>query len=638
MKYIYVLEDEAKFRKQIYEALRKTDAQCQIRFFHSFEDFKNWIPSAIKSGKEALAAGGQPFPGDVNFSDASKADDELTLLISKDEWLGSRYMSLVQKTQELFIRKGLCGQKDPTRLVITAFENPSFDIKLAENRIISNVLFKPFDELILQQHLNMAISGHNPASQVVVHTVQTEEQVEMTKEVQLEAVGDVGFVTSSPREIKVGQVSKYYGDIFKATGRTHVMGRCIACEKVDDGLDEFRVWFSYFGIPSRQISEIRQSMMKRKDVEFSANLPAEQQADTKRWVILDPKPERAQKMKKVLEEAFNAQVEHMSSFESFSFHADPLLHEKNRKEPHWVDLPSIKITFDLQGEVPKSVEPSELEHKRLMGWLWEEFVSKRFSSRLHAFSVATWKDLLRGRQKAPQIILVQNGPIFFPVQVSSITVEPDKVVAEFSVPMESEKLTWFEKQFPSIGNAHALIISEEFLTEDRLGFWEKFREGKSVKYYSLHTKIPDENMCRQLKWMEDLFEESNDPNYLRRKFNWIYGLPVKKGETRAPFLNANKELIRVANPVEVAELSEAGLIINYYRPISLGAFRQFVLSKPADTFFEYRAVCNYTCEHPSEKDLHQNYFVFFGVTDLYLKNIRLWIRDNYVQSKQKDNS
>ncbi|MFN9067404.1 MAG: hypothetical protein ACK5V3_09260, partial [Bdellovibrionales bacterium] len=231
MKYVYVLEDEIKLNEQIYAALRNSEPDAEIRFFKSMEQFHSWIGQAVRSGNASLFEGGQRLANDSKpLLLGPEADDHLLLLISKDEWLGSRHMALVRKTRDMFIRKKICTSEDPTRLVITTFENPNFDIKLAEERIICNVLYKPFDELILKQLLHFALKGHHPSSESFVHVVQVKHEVEMTKEASLEAVGDVGFVTRSPRSIEVGKIAKYYGEVFRGRGRAHVMARCMACE------------------------------------------------------------------------------------------------------------------------------------------------------------------------------------------------------------------------------------------------------------------------------------------------------------------------------------------------------------------------------------------------------------------------
>ncbi|MFN8790019.1 MAG: hypothetical protein ACK5Y2_01025 [Bdellovibrionales bacterium] len=638
MKYIYVLEDDPKLQKQIFEALRKSDPQSQIRYFSSFENFKDWITLAIREGKPAISQGGFKLGLDPDPMSQAQADDELVLLVTKDEWLGSRYMKLMKKTHELFIRKALCTQEEPTRVIITAFEKPTFDIKLVEDRIINNVIFKPFDQLILQEHLSMALAGHKPPTQSFVFKAQTKEEVEMTKEVQMEAVGDVGFVTRSPREIKAGSVSKYYGDVFKSRGRTHVMGRCLSCEPHPEFPGEFRVWFSYFGIPSRQISDIRQSMVKRNEIEYSGKSPQLSLVNENKWVLVDPNRERAQRLEKLLKEAFGCSVEHFTGFDQFQFQCNPAGREAQRKEKMWGDLPGIKITFDLRGEKYLKLEPEQALAKKVWGLTWGDLKVKDFSSRLHPISLPLWREAVTHGSMKSQILLLHVEKNFFPVTVKSFKKEKEHLEVEFTEGHLSEKVQWFNQNFPNPGLARGIMIAEEYLKPDKMEFWAEFHKASpQAKVFSLHEKTPDEKHTREMGWMSDIFEESNDPFYVKKKLNWIFGqISHDPSESSTPALNSCQEIIRVANPVEVAELSEAGLIINYYRSISPGSFRQFVLAQNSETFIEYRATCNYSCEHPTEKELFQNHFVLFGISDAHLKGIRLWILESHVHAKQQE--
>ena len=51
---------------------------------------------------------------------------------------------------------------------------------------------------------------------------------------------------------------------------------------------------------------------------------------------------------------------------------------------------------------------------------------------------------------------------------------------------------------------------------------------------------------------------------------------------------------------------------------------------------DYHANCNFTEELKEQKGTFVHHFVFFGMKDIYLKNIRLWVRDNYIQNKSKN--
>jgi hypothetical protein len=645
MKYIYVLEDDDRFQDQIFDAIKVSEPDAQIRFFSSMFDFQNWIPLAIKSGPLALVEGGFKISKDDPVKPDPQADDHLMLLISKDEWLGSRLMALVKKTQEMLVRKKICTAEDPTRLVMTSFENPDFNIKLVEDRIISNVIFKPFDLLILKQHLHFALKGHHPGSEAFVHAMQVKQQVEMIKEVKMEAVSDTGFVTRSPRKIEVGKISKYYGEVFKGKTRIYVMGRCLLCLPHPEFKDEFQVWFTYMGLPNFQVSDIRRSMIQRNETEFSADsLPRPTQAQNN-WVILDPDPLRAEKWKDLLFKKFKVDSEIISSFESFYFQIDPAAADQNQKEQAWTEAGSIKLTLDAKNHQIIKVEPESVKTKKILGLPWAELENKPVTHLLGSKSQSLWEPWIQKGCVSPETFFIQSGGNNFLLKamldLTASANEEVRVIELFELGPE-EKTIWYDQNYPNPLKAFCLVLSSEYANEEKIPFWvELIKNAKAkqlhVRVIVLFEKAPEEKMVRLLDWAEDLFDDSNEPPYIERKLRWHYfGEPKEKMPT--PFLSASKEMIQAANPVEIAEISEAGIVINYTRSINLGAFRKFVFPKnESNIILRFLSNCNYSTEHPTEKGQFQIHFVFFGITDLYLKTIRLWILENYVQSKQEEN-
>ena len=95
---------------------------------------------------------------------------------------------------------------------------------------------------------------------------------------------------------------------------------------------------------------------------------------------------------------------------------------------------------------------------------------------------------------------------------------------------------------------------------------------------------------------------------------------------------------KAAQELQVEEVSEAGLIMRYYRSVSIGAFREFVLWQPYEIGApEMIATCNFVEQDTGEKKDFKLHFVFFAMSEVFLKQIRLWIRDTYVLSKEKGN-
>jgi hypothetical protein len=507
------------------------------------------------------------------------------------------------------------------------------------------VIFKPFDVLILQQHLHFALKGHHPGSEAFVHAMQVKQQVEMIKEVQMEAVSDTGFVTRSPRKIEVGKISKYYGEVFRGRTRIYVMGRCLLCLPHPEFKDEFQVWFTYMGLPNFQVSDIRRSMIQRNEIEFSANSfrrPAQAQSN---WVILDPNPLRAQKWKDLLFNQFKVTSEIISSFESFFFQIDPAGADQNQKEKAWTEAGSIKLTLDAKNHQVIKVEPESVKTTKILGLSWAELENKPVPHLLGPKSQSLWEPWIQKGCVSPETFLIQsNGNNFLLKAMLDLTVpanEEVRVIELFELGPQ-EKTIWYDQNYPNPLKSFCLVISSEFVKEEKIPFWvELIKNAKTkqlhVRVIVLFEKAPDEKMVRLLDWVEDLFDDSNELPYIERKLRWHYfGEPKEK--MPMPFLSASKEMIQAANPVEIAEISEAGIVINYSRSISLGAFRKFVFpDNESNSILEFSTSCNYFSDHPTEKEQFQNHFVFFGITDVYLKKIRLWILENYVQNKQKEN-
>ncbi|MNT42485.1 hypothetical protein D3C72_1789080 [compost metagenome] len=96
-------------------------------------------------------------------------------------------------------------------------------------------------------------------------------------------------------------------------------------------------------------------------------------------------------------------------------------------------------------------------------------------------------------------------------------------------------------------------------------------------------------------------------------------------------------VLQVANPVETTEISEAGLVMKYYRGIGIGSFREFVFWLPDELETPLIiGTCNFTEQDKSNPAVFLNHFVFFGVKDLHLKHIRLWTKNAYIRSKDKE--
>lgn len=529
MKFIYILEDDERIQKDLFDTLKNIDPKLCIRFFPSLEHFHNWLRVAMTEGPKALAAGGTPFIEDTQEKIAPTSTDELRLVIAKNEFFGTQNMGLVKRAQEFFLRKKICSEQEPTALILTAFEGPEFDIRLAEDRVINNVIFKPFDKLILKGHLEYALKGHHQVSSDTISSIKITSTIEMLKEVVIQSLSEVGFTSINNHEIRIGSMSKYYGEIFKSGDKKSAMAYCKSCREISPA--EFRCEFIFLGLDNEQISQIRRHILQNKS-HTSMELK-NTHGKTTQILILDED-------------------------ESLSLELTQLINDK-----------------------------------------FSNAVVYRYSHNAQLLSDLADKDTIHR----------QNLPTQF-----------DMVIANY-----------------------------EFLEAEKQKFWDnlcKLFTDRAAKaglptapppdlYLVSRRKIPAEEMRDLSRWTKDVFFTLFDKSYIYKKLITHRSTLLNKTPTTLASLPEDVAL-KVANPVEITEISEAGLVMKYYRAIGIGSFREFILWRPDELENpEIIGTVNYSEPNKDGDKGVFNHFVFFGMKDYYLKHIRLWLREAYIKAKDK---
>lgn len=548
MKYVFVLEDDTKFQNEIVTALSAIDPKLQIRLFFNFAEFAGWIKLAAQSGPLALAAAGKnPFLSEGETPTVTaQADDELVLIVSKDEFLGSRLMNLVHKTRKWLINKKICSATDPTALVLTCFDSPDFNITLVEDSIVNNVIFKPFDKLLLIQHLNVALAGRHKPPESKIHQMKISARIEVIKEVNLEKISEVSMITNSTRPIEIGSVAKYYSELFISGPQRSIKGICMSCNPHPLNPAVFQCEFRFVGTSRNQLTKFRLDIQKAEHKEIKImqdHKPLDPQAAKTNFVLIQSSEEDIKNLDHNISTSFqNVQMTHYLSIGQFMFALDP---QKNAKKP-------------------------------------------------------------TDKSEAPEI------PVL-PTQAEALI---------FDVSVLDPQALFDPKIF------------ESTITQIKESVAAKLGEKTKIIFTStrpLHDQI-ERILAIQVK--ADIFYRPVDQNNFSRRMNLLFP-HLHVNEKLELSLIENKQVIKAANPVEITTVSEAGIVMKYYRPISPGTFRKFILWTPHEVGNpEFLASCNFAEEKPAEDGSYALDFVFFGLTDADVKYIRLWIMENYVQSKQ----
>ena len=516
-----IIEHESIPAKQIETTLREIDPQLKVFIFNDLGGFYQWFSSAIK-----------PTPNQIKKED-------LKLLIGDLKFLGPRYFSLIEKVRKLMMRRGLLAKEDDLAIILTGYDSPLLDAKQIESRIITNMIFKPFDLPILKQLLQISLSNKKTQSSSTVFTQSISATAEMLKDVQLESFNELGFTTRSNRMLNINDVSKYYGTHFNVVGKPGILARCLSCKPHKIHNEEFEAEFQFVGLNNNQIKKLRSDLfsvqngkdesLKQKSLQFiktdkKKGLP---QTDINLISFISSSTDPCIEIKSVLEQNLNQITL------SFNRHLDQFLNLLEKKD------------YSSLGDKP-----------------------------IHGFMI---NDESISSQKS-------TGPW-------------EKIIEHIAEYNQAKfNFTYSPKLF---------LISQKEIPDDKIRTWAQI--------------------------IEDIIRLPIDRPYLLKRFLTIYPGLLPKHEYVEILFNKTNEVIRVANPIEISSISEAGMTMKYYRSISFHSFRRFCLpSFNGSEILELPASCFYFEKKGND---FINHFVFFGITDKYHQYIRKWILEGYIATK-----
>ena len=137
---------------------------------------------------------------------------------------------------------------------------------------------------------------------------------------------------------------------------------------------------------------------------------------------------------------------------------------------------------------------------------------------------------------------------------------------------------------------------------------------------------------------DDFFYRPIDRSLVKEKM-MLYVFPFEDETSHIQldyFKNSQNSVL--STDVQMVEVSEHGIAIRYKIPFKEGTYMRFI-SKIfyLDNGDPLIGRC-YFSEKEEESETYVSFFEFFGVTDEVFKRIRVWIRENYVQNKNKNSA
>ncbi len=642
MRFVLILEDEEKFKKEVCEALMDIDPKLQIRVFTSAREFAAWIKLVMEKGPESLKSAGQT-PEGITQQVLNEEEHVVSLIISKVEFFGKEQMSLLKKTQKLFLERKLSKPEDPCSFVLTKFEEAVENIKSLKEPILSNVIYKPFDRLILKQHLTSAVDGRHKPSKFFIANQKTTSVIEMVKEVPMLSLSEVGFTTQSDRAITLGTVAKYYGPDFIAGQLASVVAKVIKCDVDPSDSKKMIVGMQFFALDSEQFKNIRRIVHDKAHKEIPYHWVESKPPKKLNLVVIDDEPDIVQAF---LENKFSDfQLVAYPTYTEFLVDLDPksFQGEEAEKPEKAFSQAEVELEMDITGATINSITKVKDEKITVFGLEEKDFVGKTnwIFNHLDKDNLNAWKAWIK-KQDSALVLKFKNKQHNFFVRTLSFLKEEKKIKVKFTELNAAEKIKFLQDHSKLPRQIDLFIIHQKYFEGAPTDRWLKVEEILA-KRNEITTKIPllilsakklsDGEKLEMAGFSSDIAFKPLDRLAFNQKVHLLCP-ELKLIDAIALRTVLRPQTIKSANPVKIEEISEAGLVMAYNRALETGSFRQFVLWAPLEASApELVANCNFVEE--IEKENFKIHFVFFAVTDHSLKRVRLWIMDNYIQSKEK---
>jgi len=397
--------------------------------------------------------------------------------------------------------------------LFTGYDDPGLSFKHVRSLGAYNFLFKPYDPLILKESLNIATQIGKRVQSIEMKPQEASAFVGLLKEVDLQSISELGFVTLSDGELPLNTISKYFSPIFLLDKRQSVWAQCLVSLPHPQKPGTFINKFQFIATDLNFLNHIRRFVQNHKQAETSSAL----------WNFNQPQSTVIIKVAIVALENDDTHLFTQAVHDHFE---------------------------NVQAEIIK-LDPN--------------------------------------KKNAAEIL------------------DHDIVINMTDIKFDNIK-SYFKE------NAQFFLVSPSTLKEDDLKIL-------SSQY-------------------RDMYSQPFDRYYLFKKMK-IHTHDLRQKEPTHLINVSTREKMKAALKVKISDICEVSVNFIYNRELPLRTFREFIFLTDDETkLTELRGICHYTEKAQSTEPgagpsfFHQ--YMFYGMTDHYLKQIRIWLLQNYIVTHQKN--
>jgi hypothetical protein len=240
-----IIENENKFYLQIESAIKSLDPSATLHHFENFELYKKHCETEQNQSKNEASLTALFDMALVNLSNSKV-----------DEWIDISD----------FIKTTL---KPESPICLISFDNEIPALAEFKKMGLYNIIHKPFDELILKETLVMAMQNKKLYTAKEIKSQKNTAIAGILKDVELQSISELGFLTLSDSPIPPMSLSKYFSSIFDTEKKQSVWAQCLASiphpQKSGFYINKFQFYYA-----SRELlNQIRKKVQSLKSHETS---------------------------------------------------------------------------------------------------------------------------------------------------------------------------------------------------------------------------------------------------------------------------------------------------------------------------------------------------------------------------------
>jgi hypothetical protein len=675
---VVVLSNDNRAAQQLRAWLRELPDDPWVDSFPSIEAFEKAYEQPLREITGSNATEGM---------DANKAREFLAsavpirLLIVDLDLMGAKTLEWLKQTKQRLGELGHSSEKVQMRTLLVGYDEPNSSYERFQSDHIDDLILKPFDQALFQQKVELLFSDNPDLNPSFLYRTKAEGFVEIGKDAIIDELSESALSIRNPRPLAEGVYALIHSRAFSTRGSPsgRIIGRAYASVRHPQIENQWLVRFSLFGIAPEQLAEIRRFIINRKMPSPKgrsrpiAKRPLSASKDKlpprHRFAVVEMNRTSLEQVANTIEENFE-RVE-VTRFQNYT----RFLSAFAKRSHGAMDLSSLVVaaeglalprqkTLLYLNLATRAIERFDLDIERgssFFGRSIGDWLDRRIDFREQILSADRddWDEFITysmsgGESNVGLRVLHADGQMSYIEANCKRARSPGGEGHELQLDLrEIDHLAWLKLNKTSHAQSstdelrfEAIFIDASFVRGDQTawldGLHETMRQAGVIASGQPLPRIflmADETSELQPnafmhRGFSDFFFKPIDRKQVVQKLAALVPALLRPADAEPPVFVPCEITVQLCKTAPMEELSEYGLTVMHPTPIRPKSFMRFfspLFSGSADG-----VIGRCTASLPSRKEGvgYRCLFVFFGASDELHKEIRNWIRDDYIHKKE----